>query len=62
MWNGKKYIEEGPFDFEREERNVKIKHLLKANRIFEGEYLNGEKNGKGKEYFRPALKFKLIKI
>ena len=40
--NGKGYIKEYDYD---------------GKLIYEGEYLNGERNGKGKEYFRGKLIF-----
>ena len=35
-----------------------IKEYYKGTLIFEGEYLNGERNGKGKEYDNGKLIFK----
>ena len=51
IWNGKGYNSEGNIIFEI---NNGIGYIKEYNRfkelIFEGEYVNGEKNGKGKEY------------
>ena len=35
----------------REEENGKVKEYYKGKLTFEGEYLNGKRNGKGKEYY-----------
>ena len=41
------------------ERKRKRKRIWKCKLIFEGEYINGERNGKGKEYDNNGeLKFK----
>ena len=52
MWNGKGYDEKGDLIYELINGNGKIKEYnYNFNQIiFEGEYLNGKRNGKGKEY------------
>ena len=51
-WNGKGYDENGNIIYELLKGTGKVKEysLIKGNLIFEGEYLNGKRNGKGKEY------------
>ena len=51
-WNGKGYDEKGNIIYELINGHGKIKEYYDFNDklIFEGEYLNGKKNGKGKEY------------
>ena len=51
-WNGKGYDENGNIIYELINGNGKVKEYNKYNDLlkFEGEYLNGNKNGKGKEY------------
>ena len=59
-WNGKGYSYKGIKEFEINNGNGYIKEYNYYTKIlkFEGEYLNGEKNGKGKEYyFNGSLKF-----
>ena len=48
-WNGKGYIK-GKIDFEIKNGNGLMREYEIGQLIFEGEYLNGERNGKGKEY------------
>ena len=52
-WNGKGYDKNGNIIYELKNGNGKVKEYYfygdKCN--FEGEYLNDERNGKGKEYF-----------
>ena len=58
LWNGKGYDSKGNLEFEIKDGKGYIKeHDYKGNIIFEGEYLNGERNGKGKEYENGKLKF-----
>ena len=53
-WNGKVYDEKGKIIYELIEGEGKIKeyNINNGKLIFDGEYLNGIKNGKGKEYNR----------
>ena len=53
-WNGKGYDEKGNIIYELINGNGKIKEYNELNEDcleYEGEYLNGKRNGKGKEYF-----------
>ena len=49
-YNGKKYHKFYNLIYELKEGKGFIKEYENGYLIFEGEYLNGEKNGKGKEY------------
>ena len=50
-WNGKGYDENGNIIYEIINGSGKVKEYdIKDMLIFEGEYLNGERNGKGKEF------------
>ena len=50
-WNGKGYDENGNVIYELKNGNGKVKEYYDNGKIkFEGEYLNGKRNGKGKEY------------
>ena len=51
-WNGKGYDENGNIIYELKNGNGKVKeyHDFDDKLIFEGEYLNGKRNGNGKEY------------
>ena len=51
-WNGKGYDENGNIIYELINGNGKVKEYYSNydSLIFEGQYLNGRKNGKGKEY------------
>ena len=50
-WSGKGYDEKGNIIYELINGNGKIKEFNeKGKLIFEGEYLNEERNGKGKEF------------
>ena len=49
-WNGKGYDENGIIIYELINGNGKVKEYNENKLIFEGEYLNGKRNGKGKEY------------
>ena len=51
-WNGKGYDENGNIIYELINGNGKVKEYndWHGELNFEGEYLNGKKNGKGKEY------------
>ena len=53
-WNGKGYDEYGNIIYELHNGNGKIKEYddIYNILIFEGEYLNGKRNGKGKEYYK----------
>ena len=58
-WTGVGYDQNNQKMFEIENGNGYIKGYIYNNdySIFEGEYLNGEKNGNGKEYFNSVLQF-----
>ena len=59
-WNGKVKDENGNIIYELNNGNGKVKEYDEngSTLIFEGVYLNGKKNGKGKEYyFFGKLKF-----
>ena len=47
-WNGKGYDENGNMIYELKNGNGKVKENYFGDLIFEGEYLNGKRNGKGK--------------
>ena len=49
-YNGKGYDENGNIIYELKNGNGKIKEYDYDKLLFEGEYLNGRRNGKGKEY------------
>ena len=51
-WNGKGYDENGNIIYELKNGNGKVKEYYKGvcKLKFEGAYLNGKKNGKGKLY------------
>jgi len=49
-WNGKGYDENNVIVYELKKGKGHIKEYFHANLEFEGEFLNGEKNGKGKKY------------
>jgi len=56
IWNGKGYNEDGKIDFEiNNGKGIVKEYYFRTNKLkfleFEGEYINGERNGKGKEYF-----------
>ena len=47
-WNGKVYTKDGIIEFEIKEGNEKSKEYdFSCKLIFEGEYINGKRNGKG---------------
>ena len=51
IWNGKGYNNNDNIEFEINEGKGYIKEYNYYGKLeFEGEYLNGERNGKGKEY------------
>ena len=53
-WEGKGYDEEGNIVYELINGNGKVEEIKKKfhhELIFEGEYLNGKRNWKGKEYY-----------
>ena len=57
-WNGKGYDENGNIIYELINGNGKVKEYdYKGKLRFEGEYLNGKMNGKGKEYKDGKLEF-----
>ena len=57
-WNGKGYDENGNIIYELVNGSGKVKEYDCKDRLrFEGEYLNGKKNGKGKEYWDGELYF-----
>ena len=57
-WKGKGYDEEGNLIYELIKGNGKVREYnSKSELIFEGEYLNGKRNGKGKEYENGELIF-----
>ena len=49
-WNGKGYDGNHNLLYELKDGKGLVKEEIKYDTIFEGEYLNGERNGKGKEY------------
>jgi len=50
-WNGKGYNKHGKIIYELKNGNGKVKEYNDdGDLIFKGEYLNGQRNGKGKEY------------
>ena len=52
QWTGKGYNSDNKLEFEIKNGEGIIKEYNKGgDLIYEGEYLNGEKNGKGKEYY-----------
>ena len=56
--NGKGYDENGKVIYELINGNGKVKEYDNYGKLeFEGEYLNGKRNGKGKEYAEGKLKF-----
>ena len=57
-FNGKGYYENGNVIYELINGNGKVKEYYKDGRLkFEGEYLNGKRNGKGKHYIGETLKY-----
>ena len=57
-WNGKGYNENGNIIYELKNGNGKVKEYFDYKYLrFDGEYLNGKRNGKGKEYFGTILIF-----
>ena len=56
IWNVKRYDENGNILYEIKNGNGKVK-FKKSNIEFDGEYINGEMNGKVKEYFEGKIKF-----
>ena len=57
-WNGKGYNENGDIIFEIINGKGKGKEYNNiGDLIYEGEFLNGERNGKGKEYHDNILKY-----
>ena len=50
-WNGKGYDENGSISYELKNGNGKVKEYNNNGILeFDGEYLEGKRNGKGKEY------------
>ena len=57
-WNGKGYDENGNIIYELKNGTGKVKEYYPEVALeFEGEYLNGKRNGKGKEYYKDKLRF-----
>ena len=59
-WNGKGYDENGNIIYELINGNGNVKEYWNDGKLkFEGEYLNGKRNGKGKEYdfYKGKLEF-----
>ena len=57
-WNGKGYDKNGNIIYELINGNGKVKEYDNyGHLIFEGEYLNGKRNGKGKEYKDGKIEF-----
>ena len=57
-WNGKGYDEIGNIIYELKNGTGKVKEYFPNCKLkFEGEYLNGKKNGKGKKYYDGRLEF-----
>ena len=56
-WDGKGYDENGKVIYELKSGTGKVMEYDNGYLKFEGEYLNGEKNGKGKEYENNELVF-----
>ena len=57
-WNGKGYDKNGNIIYELNNGTGKVKEYDKVGYLlFEGEYLNGWRNGKGKEYWNDILIF-----
>ena len=50
-------VNNGKCIYKIKDGKVYIKSYYKGKLLFEGEYLNGIKNGKGKEYYDGALSF-----
>ena len=58
IWNGKGYNKSGNIVYEIKDGKGHIKEFDKHGYLeFEGDYLNGERNGKGKEYDYGNLEF-----
>ena len=49
-WNGRGYNEKGKIAYELNTGTGKVKEHKNGRLIFESEYLNGKRNGKGKIY------------
>ena len=56
-WNGKGYDENGNVIYELKNGTGKVREYNGIHLVFEGEYLNGEKNGKGKTYYEDGKIF-----
>ena len=51
-WNGKVYDKKGNLDYEIKDGKGYVKQYTEDGKLeFEGEYVNGKRNGKGKEYY-----------
>ena len=63
-WNGKIYNENNDIEYDLKDGNGIIEEIeenvfyLKNSIFFKGEYINGEKNGKGKLYYYNNHKLK----
>ena len=55
IWNGIGYGEDNQIIYEIKNGKGWIKEYYFGTLIFEGEYINGEKNGKAKEYYKNEL-------
>ena len=51
-WNGKGYDKNGNIIYELNNGNGKVKEYYNGLLIFDGFYLNGKKNGKGKQFYK----------
>ena len=57
-WKGNLYDENGDIIYELNKENVIVKEYdIFGALLFKGEYLNGKRNGKGKEYYNGKLIF-----
>ena len=50
-WNGKGYNRKGDAIYELKDGKGKVKEYKEDELIFEGEYINGRRNGRGIEYY-----------
>ena len=57
IWNGKGYDLKGNIVYEIKNGKGSIKEYRYGLLFFQGEYLNGERNGKGSEYYNGKLRF-----
>ena len=61
-WNGKAYdySEDKIYEFKNGNCNFFKEYDCEGNLVFEGEYVNGRKNGKGKEYYNSCYEGKYL--